>query len=244
MSRFLPWAALCALGAFLQFAVPACSSSDDDDGAPGTDAGTPDQGAGDDDDSDVIQVPEAEGPQFDAFVGAQCNTTGGCTTGEVCGFPADGTGGCTQVGTCVVPDPPTNDAGVVLLACSCEDQNVPYVTATLTSFTVMSPTPCVDGGAPCSTSNDCASIQVCGFPSDGAGGCMQTGNCVFPDPPTNDAGVVLTACSCEGQNVPYVTATLTSTTVISSTPCVDAGVDAGDAGDASLDGSLDAAATD
>ena len=94
----------------------------------------------------------------------------------------------------------------------------------------------------CHTTAGCDPGAVCGFPSDGSGGCSVIGTCVLADPPTTDSGAVLMACGCNGKNAPYVTPTMTSIPVVSSSPCVDAGakVDGGGGGDASIDGSIDA----
>jgi hypothetical protein len=147
MSRFLPWVALCACCALVPLAVPACSSSDDDDNAASGDSGASDELlSGDDDDSATIVFPDGEVPGFDAFVPGACYTSSFCVTGEVCGFPSNGAGGCVTQGSCVYAAPPVNDAGTVLVGCGCNGQNVPYVTPTLTSLPVLSPTACVDAG--------------------------------------------------------------------------------------------------
>ena len=109
--------------------------------------------------------------------------------------------------------------------------------------------PPVDAGRPlygaCYTDHDCVpdSGQRCGYPF--TGGCSASGSCVAPEPPTNDAGKVYTACGCNGQAVPYVTETTCAAPVSSPGPCeVDSGVvDAGSLPDANVadGGSADAA---
>lgn len=90
--------------------------------------------------------------------------------------------------------------------------------------------------APCTTSFDCDAGFTCGFPL--IEGCSATGTCVVASVP--EGGGQALACSCDGVDVPYVGASMTSEPVASSTPCVDAGEDASE--DSGADGGSDAMA--
>ena len=109
-------------------------------------------------------------------------------------------------------------------------------------------------GAGCLTNLDCNAastgdgaaqgIYACAFSA--FDGCSTTGTCVIPAPPETADGAVETACGCDGQSVPYVTATCTNAPVASAAPCPaqpdDAGEDAPtEAGEAGGDASGDAA---
>jgi len=59
----------------------------------------------------------------------------------VCGFSAFDN--CSAVGVCVLAEPPVKPDGAVDTACGCDGQPVSYVTPTLTSAPVQSPTPCI-----------------------------------------------------------------------------------------------------
>ena len=205
--------------------VPACSSKS---GVTSADAS---RDAGDGTDGGGISPNQGLGAPCDSTLSNPCLQSPACVS-VACVAGANGTGTCvaTPLGGACEDE---SDGGLVLDA-SIEDASV--VAAGCQTNLDCNPASTGDGDAP--------GLYACAFSA--FDGCSTTGTCVIPAPPSTADGAAETACGCDGQSVPYVTATLTSAPVASAAPCPapsdDAGEDAAtDAGDAGLDAPGDAA---